>query len=261
MITELPVMEMPQWLKAILDNPEEKHTFKVENIVKDSLYYPACRLDGTPVRNLAGNIYSFVYADYGVSKHSLLWDLRSTTPPGGCRGYEMILQQEIFRYDIVPAGWAPSIVPHNDNPRLHSLRYRERQCRPFGHWSVWRRLPGFDDSHGPEGFSLFYLGGEMSAIYQGIYIRLNTAPKMLAIIQPGAIGGEWEAVPDPKSFFHHVVTSNPGGMPEFLIYGGFGRKSYYQKPCWDEYGGEHRMGFLPQRNAGIWKLDEVNREV
>ena len=76
--------------------------------------------------------------------------------------------------------------------------------------------------------------------------------KILSIIQPGAIGGEWEGVTSNKSFFKKVVLSNSAGLPQFLLHGGFGYN--YEQACWDEYAG-NRLAQLQERHAGLWKLN------
>lgn len=62
MIAEIEEIEMPDWLKA------DNFSFDIKKVLKDSLYYPASNFDGRPVAHLIGNIYSFIYADYGVTK-------------------------------------------------------------------------------------------------------------------------------------------------------------------------------------------------
>ena len=123
----------------------------------------------------------------------------------------------------------------------------------FGHWAILKRDEDRDDSHGPRLVSILYFGGEMSAIYQGLYCRLKVAPKVLAIIQPGAIGGEWECVTRSDSFFHKVVASNPAGMPAYLLYGGMRGcdADPYSAPCWNEYA-EPRLVQLPERYASLF---------
>ncbi len=71
MITELPEMQLPEWIGAIAKGQNDLK-FPLENILTDSLYYPASGLNGTPVKFLAGNIFSFVYADYGIKKQVFL---------------------------------------------------------------------------------------------------------------------------------------------------------------------------------------------
>jgi len=123
---------------------------------------------------------------------------------------------------------------------------------------VWQRDESADNDVGPEIFSFFFLAGEMSAVYQGLYSRNNIAPKILSIIQPGAMGGEWECVTSDNSFFKKVVKANPAGMPEYLLHGGFGDGKGglgdpYPIPCWKENEGP-KITRLMERYAGIWKL-------
>jgi len=259
MINEMLVIQTPAWLAAIdAAKGNDACRFFLADILTDSLYYPACGLNGTPVKFLAGNILSFVYVDYGVTREVFLRNLNGADADSGFKGYHIILQREIFREDVVPTGWSPSILPHDERD-MKRLAEVENRCKPFGHWSVWKRDAATDASTGPELFSFFYMAGEISASYQGLYCRLGMAPKVLAIIQPGAMGGEWENTPSDDSFFKRVVQSNPAGMPEYLLHGGTGcgrghlNNDPYPDPCWKEYDGK-RLCQLPERYAGLWKL-------
>lgn len=256
MITEIPILKTPDWLTFILKNPEAA-SFPLKSILENSLYYPASGLNGTPVKYLAGNVYSFIYADYGVTKYEFLQNLNGKNKDAGFKNYHSILQKEIFRDDIVPAGWIPNIIP-TGKKEIEKLLREEQRTQPFGHWSVWQRDESADNDVGPEIFSFFFLAGEMSAVYQGLYIRNNIAPKILSIIQPGTMGGEWECVTSDNSFFKKVVKANPAGMPEYLLHGGFGNGNGglgdpYPIPCWKEYEGP-KITRLMERYAGIWKL-------
>jgi hypothetical protein len=211
------------------------------------------------VKFLAGNVLSFVYADYGVKKRVFLDNLNGTKTECGFRGYHSIWQQEVFRPDIVPPGWIPSLRPTREKD-IQRLRQQGSCCEPFGHWSIWRRDEDKHDDYGPDLFSFLYFAGEMSAIYQGLYCRLRVAPLVLAIIQPGALGGEWEMVDADDSFFKEVVCSNPAGMPEYLLYGGLGERGSYAEPCWHEYRGK-RVVQLPERYAGLWKRNSGGEHI
>ncbi len=249
MIQILPQAEMPKWLDEI--TADAIGNFHLESILQDSLYYPASGLNGTPVKFLAGNVYSFIYADYHINKEQFLADLNGSGPYCGFKGYLSILQRDIQISDIVPASWKPPLLP-TDPLELEKLKQMEKYCQPFGHWSIWERSPENDEKIGPKRFSFLFFAGEMSAIYQGLYNRLEIAPKVIAIIQPGAIGGEWESVALDSSFFKKIVQLNPAGMPEYLLHGGYGYS--YNSPCWREFEGK-RLIELPERHAGLWKLN------
>jgi hypothetical protein len=257
MIPELPTPPVPAWLHEISQDPVHAE-FDLTNILNDSLFYPSCGLNGTPVAFLAGNIHSFVYGDLAISRERFLANLNGDDEDSGFMGYRSILQQDIQRQDVVPEGWGPPLLPRS---RLDKLRHAERQCVPFGHWSVWARREEKGEEFGPALFSFFYLGGENSALYQGLYNRTGIAPRILAIIQPGGGcgGGGWEQIDRQESFFHEVVAANSGGLPPYLLHGGYGGETFYSKPCWNEYADE-RLALLPERYAGLFSLRSANRQ-
>lgn len=254
MIHEMPSSPCPEWL------PETSVSSVfpgVKRIVADSLYYPACGLNGTPIKYLARNVHSFVYADYGVTEEEFLDNLNGSGRNAGFKHYRPIVQRKLSAHDVVPANWRPEMLP-TDRQRLSWLLEQEKRCRPFGHWSVWERHPDCPEEHGSKRFSFLYLAGEMSACYQGLYCRNRIAPKVLAIIQPGAMGGEWEHTCSDTSFFKQVVRSNRGGLPQYLLHGGYGGPDFYEDACWAEYKGPV-LARLPERSAGLWRLRTTTR--
>ena len=257
MIAAMPLQTTPGWLRAIATG-EARTGFPLHSILQNSLYYPASGLNGTPVKYLAGNIHSFIYADYGVYKGEFIQNLIGAGEDCGFKGYRWVRQMDLHKGDLVPDGWQPPIIPDTIQGR-EGLQDIERYCMPFGHWSVWKRKADFPPEHGPDVFSFLFLGGEMSAVYQALYSRNKLKPRVLAIIQPGCMGGEWEGVTCDNSFFKSVLKANPAGMPDYLLYGGLGR-GYYEDPCWQEYEGK-RLIQLPERYAGLWKLDRESQQV
>ena len=59
---------MPLWLSRLTAESIQNGPFPLREILRSSLYYPASRFDGDPVKYLAGDIHSFVYVDYGEGK-------------------------------------------------------------------------------------------------------------------------------------------------------------------------------------------------
>ncbi len=57
MLKKLGKIEMPSWLS------NSDFIFEVNKVLDNSLYYPACYLDGDPVKFFMGNVYSFFYVD------------------------------------------------------------------------------------------------------------------------------------------------------------------------------------------------------
>lgn len=251
MIGALLSSATPDWLEEVLRRGHRKG-LPLRQILHQSLFYPACGLNGTPVKYMSGNIHSFIYADYGVSRIALLKNLHGVKSECGFRGYKLASQMDICRDQLVPVDWRPRLTPEPSGETLE-LNIKEASTEPFCHWSVWRRMTGFGPNHGPEAFSFLFIGGEMSAVYQGLYCYNRIKPKVLALIQPGCMGGEWENPCSDLSFFKEVIRSNPAGMPDYLLYGGFGGRSYFENPCWSEYLGK-KLTQLPERYAGLWGL-------
>ncbi len=263
LVGELRRRPVPDWLVRAEHRPDSIR-FDLQDILTDSLYYPACGKNGTPVKFLSGMVHSFIYVDYAVTLKGHLKELFGDDPESGFLGYECFYEREILRHELVPDGWTPPIRPESRGRNLEWLKQMERAAKPFGHWSLWRRKPGLGDAHGAELFSFFYLGAEMSATYQGLYSRFEMTPLVLTVIQPGAMGGEWEGVEQDGCFFQEVVRANPAGMPPYLLRGGFLPPHCYHKPCWSDYGGTsvereyegYALLRLPERGARLWRLRE-----
>ena len=254
MLDSLPREDVPSWLTTAAE-AGNRARFDLTSLLHGSLYYPACGFDGTPIRHLAGNTHSFVYADYRTKRADFLENLRAGGPDGLFADYEAVVMRDLHRDDIVPHGWAPHMYPEagRDTDRLPM---HQGDAEPFGHWSVWRRRSGAPAGDRPELLSFVYFAGEMSALYQGLYLRLAIAPRFLAIIAPGRIGGEWEEVESDDAFFRSVVYANSAGMPEYLVNGGYGSADRYATPCWSDYGGD-LLARLPERNAGVWRRNAL----
>ncbi|HDR06703.1 MAG TPA: hypothetical protein ENN88_03630 [Candidatus Coatesbacteria bacterium] len=258
MIAELPVLKVPEWLKGAA---EDGASPPLINLLTDSLYYPGCGFNGTPVKFLAGNIYSFIFADWGIEREKLLANLNGTGRGDGFKGYRSLFQRDIAKEELVPENWVPPLNPlyykHKRRADLEQLKRMPDKYRPFAHWSIWERREGFAETHGPSLFSFFFIGGEMCAVYQELYCRLQIAPLVLALIQVGGFDNGWEDPRDNSSFFKAVVSSNPAGMPEYLIRGGYSRGGYsssYAQPCWPEYRNEY-IARIPERSAHIFRLE------
>ncbi len=243
--SRLPSQPVPQYLLDCFNDPASPR-FELPELLKDSLYYPACGLNGTPIKHLSGFVHSFVYADYWISEEDYLRDLYQGT---ALLGYRCMHERSLETHDIVPTGWRPPILPPRD--KWERLQRQESRAKPFGRWSLWQRLPDFSTDHGPECLSLLFFGGEMSALYQGLYNRLEIAPKVIALIQPGAIGGEWERPVSPDSFFKQVVNANSAGLPQYLLRGRYDH-GHSTTSEWPEF--QHQICNIHERSATLWGM-------
>lgn len=255
MIEALPNQPLPRWIAEILRDPDAARAGAVplHDILTNSVYYPACDENGTPVKFLGGNFHSFVYADYSVSEQTFRAHLHGKGPDDGFLGYACALERPLAQHELVSPGWVRPLVP---TIPANGLRRMANHPPWFAHWSIWRRKPGFGATHGPEAFSFLFVGGEMSATYQDLYTSRALRPEVFVLIQPGAFGGEWERAESQDSFIHGVVLANPAGRPPLFLYGGFGGSHFYEQPCWQEYRGGAPLVLLPERYARLWRLIE-----
>jgi len=228
MIDSLPRKKMPKWL-ADVDAENRSSPFSLQNILRGSLYYPSSGFDGDPIKYLSGNLYSFVYVDYGINSDEL--DTRLNNP--GFNGYHKILSRKITQKKLSPDSWPPlQRCIHEDDPE----RYRDEMQKPFVTWSVFQRNDGLSDEHGAERFSLLFLCAEGVAAYRALYLSNQCFPLGIAIIQPGyGMGGNWTDFTDPTMSLATTILNNPAGKPRVLLYGGRGKRHYYREACWPQY--------------------------
>lgn len=255
MFTELIRPLPPQWLLSLTNEKIMTCDFPLLDILKDSLYYPSSAFDGDPIRNLAGYFYSFVYVDYGFTEEELNADIATR----GFTGYKPIASRRISKSELTPLGWTSSVKLNSEDG--NPLYGQEWVKPPFCRWFIFERSGSYDPQHGPDRFSLLYICGEGVATFDALYCTNHAYPKAIAVIQPGdGFGGNWTQFWNPKSVLSRLVLGNPAGQPEWLLYGGYGKKLYYMKPCWPEYSAH--VGFFPKRsnghlgNVGVWALGQ-----
>jgi hypothetical protein len=223
MISQVPGNAIPNWLHADALQSE----LPIGELLANSVYYPACRFDGTPVKYLAGNFHSFVFVDYGVTREQLSGKLDQF------RGYTVAAFRDIAEPELVPSGWEPQLP---DGAKGTSRRQKSREQPPFGVWSVHERTDEYGPEHGPERFSLLYICGDGVATFQALYHGNRTFPAVVVVIQPGTgFGGNWTDFEDEEESLAEAVLCNPAGVPDYLLFGGWGDGSSYRRPCWPVY--------------------------
>ena len=248
MINFLPKEKMPDWLVNIKPDKTLPPEFPLNEILNNSLYDPSSGLDGDPIKYLSGNIYSFIYIDYGIDSD----ELDSNLDNPGFKGYHLLLSRRISEQELTPNGWVASPPSREDgNP----TQYRKWIKKPFANWSVFEREEGLDKEHGPEKFSLLFLCADGVSAFQALYLSNNCYPKAVAIIQPGTgFGMNWTDFGNPDKIFSKTVLTNPHGVPKYLLYGGIGKDYCYSESCWPVFS--ENCGFLRKSyggRIGIWQ--------
>ena len=199
----------------------------LDDILKDSLYYPACATDGRPIRlcNMQWRhlgINSFVYCDFAVSERDFLRDTRTVL------GYHVLGHRHLSREEYIPAGWRLEMVPADSSTNIRDRHHYWDSflgCKDgpehFAHWVVFERNPDRDDSHGPERFSLLFVCGEGLATYQQLYCSRRIAPKMLCFIQCWGFAGNWTNFTGVGAPFHKTLLKYRDCVPEWVCLGDY----------------------------------------
>ena len=87
----------------------------MDDLLKDSLYYPASRTDGRPIR-LCNTLWrslginSFVYCDFDVSEVEFIRDTRTVL------GYHVLGHRSLRREEYIPADWHLEMVSPEARP-------------------------------------------------------------------------------------------------------------------------------------------------
>lgn len=209
-------------------NKIQQGPFPLKKLLKESLYYPACDIDGELIRycNLHFSkfgICSFVYADYQTGEDRLLEHLDEFL------GYHLLAHRHLTPEDI--GADKPLEMPEYINPEEY--RRFQDEWHPFAHWAVLERNDEYGDDHGPKRFSLFFLGAEGVAAYEGLYNVNRITPKAIALIQPGhAFGFNWTNFFDWNAPLARTVCRGKS-LPKYLFYGGLSYR-YFNCP-WEGY--------------------------
>ncbi len=240
------------WLISVTAQTMATEPFPVMKVLQQSLYYPASGIDGGPVKYLGRWFSSFIYADYGYGRQMFLDELAARP----FLGYRAIGMRSVEKNELAPNGWLEPLLTNAEIQQ--ATRYmKERGEKPFCEWVIFERDASAPPSHGPERFSLLYLNADGAAAYKALYVGNAMRAKAIAVIQPGhAFGGNWTDFTDPQAILARVVLSNPVGMPEFFISGGFGRLKYLPTP-WPSYPsllGRYSYGGMG--SVGVWGLEK-----
>ena len=204
------------------------HPLPIDMLLRESLFYPHCGLDGEIIRSCNQQfteigICSFVYCDSHITHEQLLDNLDTFSH------YKVLATKgfDPFQYPSIeePAGFDP---PFN----------------PFGRWTVYEK-----DRHnyidvGPNRFSVLFFGGQnmnMENIY-GLYQDNNIPLKAF-------VGGTELNNPDSPS--SQLIQSYPS--PELVYFMGTINEDVFDD---DNYSYEGEADIHPEGNGNvtIWRL-------
>ncbi len=219
MIPGLHRRPTPLWLselRSIFD------ALPIDQMLTGSVFYPASGLDGRPVKYLGGFSHSFVYADCNVSLEGLTQNLETF------KGYRVLGSRTVRKEELCFKSFQPiPPISYDGNPEDLHVR---KDFSPYALWAIYERLPEFGELHGPERFSLLFVGGEGAASFQALYYSNQRTPSTVVLIKSDAFTGNWTQFFDSRKVFGRSVLQNPHGTPEYLFF-----CDHSRTPPWPEY--------------------------
>ncbi len=193
--------------------------FPLIEILRESLFYPACGFDGNIIRLCNTqvtdfSINSFIFCDYHTDESELQEVLNNF------KGYEVFATRHISPNELYPPNHQSRfILPPTDDKSNYSKSSRfKNNWKPFAKWIIYERKDNFEGNHGTKRFSMLYIGGEAVEVYQKLYWDNCLFPKALAIIRPGTgFGFNYTDFYDQNKALAWSVLNNDAGIPNFIF--------------------------------------------
>ncbi len=223
---QLIEIQRPAWLtEDALDSP-----VRIQDLLRDSVFYPASGLDSDPMQLLGHHFWSFVYADYGFTPESI----QAVLSADKFAGYKILRRRSVIEDEIPLAGWNSESAGYLEGGNIREAR--EKATPPFAEWALLERNYGPEKP--PELMSFLFVGADGVTLFQRLYHKNGVAPACVAIIQPGDGMGDqnWTDFRNPTAYLARAVLSNPAGSPRFLLHGGGGKAEWYKESCWPTFG-------------------------
>ncbi|MGC8771396.1 MAG: hypothetical protein ACP5Q5_09115 [Brevinematia bacterium] len=240
MLKKLGKIEMPSWLS------NSDFNFEVNKVLDNSLYYPACYLDGDPVKFFMGNVYSFFYVDIRCRREDFIEEIQSR----GFKGYYVIHHQRLKPENFGSSLCNRKYYRNYEDSLYHyySHRYENFWCD----WLIFERKPEWNESHNPKRFSLLYMQAEGLTAYYDVYITNNIKPRIITFIQTTC---DWMF---RNSMFAKILFSKKFLLPEYLVFGGMIYLEEYLKLKWEEYNIIVWCFDSLERSLVLWKRNDKN---
>jgi hypothetical protein len=209
MLEEITKISPPNWLMS------NEFTFDSKEVLDGSLFYPCSGFDANPIRIFHGNVYSFVYADYGLTETQFI-EYLSSRP---FSGYEIIHKQSIpmswgallFEERLMEMSFENKYLPYKIE--MMKNRVAIENIKPFFcEWIIFKNDEG-------KRFSLLYICLEALTVYIALYKLNKFAPRIITIINPGTgFGLNWTDFESEDGFFGKEVLESLNATTEYIVH-------------------------------------------
>jgi hypothetical protein len=180
----------------------------IKTFLENSVYYPACGFDATPIKYLGKMFSNFVYADFIPSYYELDYNISKN----GLRGYYKTYNSFINAEELFGMSWKKFIEKNKD--LVSKLRFEWED--PFA------KIYSFG---GANSIHLLYIKSEGISAYKYLYSQRDIAPKCLVTINPGlAFGGNFSEYP---GILTNLIKST-GKFPEYQFYDTQFAREFYE---------------------------------
>lgn len=228
------------WIDEITKENFDR-SFNIQNVLKDSVFYPASGTDGKDIEALSEFSFSFIHVDYSISKNDVKKAIAKDFSP---IGYELLGLKVVARNELTPNGFTPHSFPLNEHEkdRLNQShiqdRYYQRDFTPFAIWAVLELRQEIISSRKIKKFSLLHIGGESIATFDALYVNNGINPLAVTIINPSeseGYGDNWTRFTDPNYRFYQLIQLNiekhDQKMPKY-VYTDYAREN---RCFWPDY--------------------------
>ena len=207
---------MPEWLA----NYNGWDRSAATNFMKSrTVFYPGGREDGHPFRVFGAShaAHCFLYADYGITKETVLASLAPNSPLR-LKGYRLAFQQDLTETDLSPGGWQSHIEPSdwtNANQGWVKDWMRGYGVQPYGVLCIFDRETQYGNDHGPKRLALIYLGADGIATYDALYCQTGCRAPYGLLLQDHGFGGNYNEF--GSGGLMERIAKRTGVFPEWML--------------------------------------------
>ncbi|MCL2006839.1 MAG: hypothetical protein FWG77_02020 [Treponema sp.] len=175
--------------------------------LENSVYYPACANDGTPIKILGKMFSNFVYSDYFTDIKGLDYELSTS----GLLGYRLENSTFLDAKELFGVDWNKYLELNKELVKKVRLEWND----PFIKLYSFRYRSYFANHKGKDNINILYVKSEGITAYKYLYVNRNISPKCLVSLNPGmSFGGNFD---DYVEILTETIISS-GKLPEYHFY-------------------------------------------